>query len=368
MNDSLDTFYCEVLPAKFLAQYPLMQYESESRAVLGNSNEVVTEIVNNVNVITLDGEKVAEGNKIFIPWEKDDDEQGKIYHYNKDGGSSTWTLPESWGNVTEVTIYKLSAEGKSDKKTLPVTGRKVTIDATAKTGYVLYKEDAVKVDTADTMEWSTGSPVKDMGFDSYNFDEWKPSSTSDSVDHIKIKDNSLGNAHLYIEGTKDGQVSQTLTGLVPGQAYSASVWCITDDGRKASIEVKNGDEVVSNYMEQSNVTYGVHHNDKYLTKAQRMQVRFTAASDTVKLTLSAAAGKSDTSVVDFDDVRVAKVDASTNPDPNKYTYWEDFENVDQGFGVFVSTESDQSHLSQKNPVNPEYTTDVIDGNYSLKII
>ena len=141
MNDSLDTFYCEVLPAKFLAQYPLMQYESESRAVLGNSNEVVTEIVNNVNVITLDGEKVAEGNKIFIPWEKDDDEQGKIYHYNKDGGSSTWTLPESWGNVTEVTIYKLSAEGKSDKKTLPVTGRKVTIDATAKTGYVLYKED-----------------------------------------------------------------------------------------------------------------------------------------------------------------------------------------------------------------------------------
>lgn len=120
-------------------------------------------------------------------------------------------------------------------------------------------------------------------------------------------------------------------------------------------------------MEQSNVTYGVHHNDKYLTKAQRMQVRFTAASDTVKLTLSAAAGKSDTSVVDFDDVRVAKVDASTNPDPNKYTYWEDFENVDQGFGVFVSTESDQSHLSQKNPVNPEYTTDVIDGNYSLKI-
>ena len=88
--------------------------------------------------------KVAEGNKIFIPWEKDDDEQGKIYHYNKDGGSSTWTLPESWGNVTEVTIYKLSAEGKSDKKTLPVTGRKVTIDATAKTGYVLLQRGCCK--------------------------------------------------------------------------------------------------------------------------------------------------------------------------------------------------------------------------------
>ncbi len=120
-------------------------------------------------------------------------------------------------------------------------------------------------------------------------------------------------------------------------------------------------------MEQSNVTYGVHHNDKYLTKAQRMQVRFTAASDTVKLTLSAAAGKSDTSVVDFDDVRVAKLMLLLTRIRISILIGRIFENVDQGFGVFVSTESDQSHLSQKNPVNPEYTTDVIDGNYSLKI-
>ena len=35
--------------------------------------------------------------------------------------------------------------------------------------------------------------------------------------------------------------------------------------------------------------------------------------------------------------------------------------------MFVSTESDQSHLSQKNAVDPQYTPDVIDGNYSLKV-
>ena len=68
---------------------------------------------------------------------------------------------------------------------------------------------------------------KRYGFDSYNFDEWKQSSSAKSVEHITIEDNSLGNAHLYIKGKKDGQVEQVLTGLEKGQTYSASVWCIT---------------------------------------------------------------------------------------------------------------------------------------------
>lgn len=367
MNHALEIFYEQILPNKFLAQYPVMQYASNEEAVLGKENEVVTKMENGVNVITKDGKEVARGNNIFIPWEKDKDTEGKIYHYNREGGESTWSLPDSWENVSEVTVYKLFENGKGDKTTVPVTDGQVTLQAEAKTGYVLYKEEAKKIETADTVEWSTGSPVKDMGFDSYNFDEWKPSSSDKSMDHITIENNALGNAHLYIKGKKEGKVSQVLTGLEKGKTYSASVWCVTDEGRKASIEVKNGDEVISNYMDSSNVKYGIHHNDKYQTYAQRMQVRFTATSDKAELTLSAAAGDNENSIVDFDDVRVMKVKASANPKPDKYTYWEDFENVDQGYGVFVSTESDQSHLSQKNSVDPQYTPDVIDGNYSLKV-
>lgn len=262
MNNALQIFYEQILPNKFLAQYPVMQYTSNEQAVLGENNEVVTKMENGVNVITKDGKEVARGNKIFIPWEKDDDTEGKIYHYNGDGGESTWSLPNSWKDASQVTVYKLSENGKSDKQTVSVTDGKVTLKADAKTGYVLYKEEAKKIETSDTMEWSTGSPVKDMGFDSYNFDEWKQSSSAKSVEHITIEDNSLGNAHLYIKGKKDGQVEQVLTGLEKGQTYSASVWCITDDGRKASIKVENGDEVVANYMDSSNVKYGVHHNDK----------------------------------------------------------------------------------------------------------
>lgn len=367
-NNAIKAFYERILPNKYLAQFPVMQYESDTKAVLGENNEVVTEIVNGVNRITKDGKTIADGNKIFIPWDSETEE--KIYHWNTDGGESTWELPDSWSNVETAVLYKLTEEGKTLADTYDVSDGTITIDAEPSQAYVLYKEKIAEedIETADTVDWSTGSPVKDMGFDSYNFDEWKPASTTtEDTDHIVIENNSLGNAHLYIKGTDDGKVEQTLTGLEKGQTYSASVWCITDDGRKASIEIENGDETVSNYMDRSNVLYGIHHNDKYQTYAQRMQVRFTAESDTAVIRLSAAPGDDESSIVDFDDVRVTKVDEDTNPDPDKYTYWEDFENTDQGFGVFVSTESDQSHLSQKNPENPELTTDVIDGTYSLKI-
>lgn len=358
MYNALDAFYTMILPNKYLANFEIMQYETDQKAVLGADGEVVTEMAGGVNVITKDGKKVAEGNKMFIPWDPKTEE--KIYHYNQSGGSSSWQLPDSWGNVTSVKLYKLSDEGKTLAGTLNVSNGQVTIDAEAKTGYVLYKgteEDAGL--TAESMDWSTGSPVKDMGFDSHGFTYWTRESGN-----VVLENNSLGNTHLYIRGRDAGAVSQTLTGLTPGQSYSASVWTITDAGRKASIQIDNGGELLENYMTRSNVTYGYHHNDKYQTKAQRMAVRFVAKSDTAKLTLSAEEGASDASQVDFDDVRVMKCGIT---DPGEHTYYEDFENVDQGVGIFTSTESDQSHLSQRNPRNPQYTTDVIDGEYSLKV-
>ncbi len=374
LNNALQAFYEKILPNKFLAQYPVMQYENDTKAVLGENLEVVTAMKNGVNVITKDGLEVANGTKIFIPWEMDGEADGKIYHWNREGGNSTWSLPLSWGDVSSVVIYELSDCGKGEPVTLAVKNGQVTIDAEAKTGYVLYKSEAETFDTADTMEWSVGSLVKDMGFDAHNFDEWEPSSTSGKLDHIIIENNHLGNSHLYVKGREDGQVSQVIIGLKKGQSYSASVWCIVTDGKTASLEVKNGKEIVSNEMTESTVINSVCHSDKYQTYAQRMQVRFVAKGDMVVLSLKGAQAESETAAAEFDDVRIVEVKADTNPEPDKYLYWEDFENVDQGFGIFVSTVdgnnnslSDRSHLSQKNPVNPEYTPDVIDGEFSLKV-
>ena len=361
LNNALTAFYTMVLPNKYLAQFPIMEYKDDTRAVLGENREVVTEMVNGVNVISKDGKKIAEGNTMFIPW--DAEKETKIYHYNPNGGTTTWDLPDSWQNVTDVKLYELSDEGRGEAVTIAVNNHKVTLtDMKAGVGYVIYKgTETVPAEDASTMEWSTGSVLRDNGFDSHGFQYWKK---ADGADNIVIENNSLGNSHLYIKGTKAGSVSQVMTGLVPGESYSASVWAVTTDGRKASITVENGDEILENYMTRSNVQYGYHHNDKYLTYAQRMSVRFVAKSDTAVLTLAAEACGDSGSAVDFDDVRVMKCGIT---DPGSHTYFEDFENVDQGMGIFTSPNSDQSHLSQINPVDPQYTPDVVNGTYSLKV-
>lgn len=363
LNTALDAFYTRILPNKFLAQYPLMKYETSTSAILGEHMEVETKMVGSVNVITKDGYEVARGNTIFIPWESD----SKVYHYNQSGGTTTWRLPLSWGDISEVTLYELSDEGKKNPVKITVNDNQVTLTAKAKQGYVLYQEDAVEIKTAETTQWSTGSLVKDMGFDSHTLAYWEASSTANTVDHIYVKNNTLGNSHLFMEGKADGQVKQTLEGLEVGSRYAASVWVITDTDRKAEIVIQNGKDKIVAYTNKSDVEYGIHHSDKYKTYAQRMIVEFVATNTTVDLVLAAEAGDKESSLVDFDDVRLVKIKQSTNPDAKKYKYWTDFENVDQGFGLFVSTESDQSHLSQRNPINPEYTPDVIDGEYSLKI-
>lgn len=51
-------------------------------------------MVNGKNVITVDGRKIADGNTVFIPWSPT--EETKVYHWNDQGGTTTWTLPESW--------------------------------------------------------------------------------------------------------------------------------------------------------------------------------------------------------------------------------------------------------------------------------
>lgn len=64
----------------------------------------------------------------------------------------------------------------------------------------------------------------------------------------------------------------------------------------------------------------------------------------------------------FDNVRVTPVGIS---DSRGHDYFEDFENVDQEFGPFVGpTKVTQIHLSEKNG---DWTKDVIEGRYSLKI-
>ena len=50
--------------------------------------------------------------------------------------------------------------------------------------------------------------------------------------------NAKANSHLTVEGENDATITQTATGLVPGQSYSASVWVEVSDGRKVTLSVE----------------------------------------------------------------------------------------------------------------------------------
>ena len=355
-NGSLEHFFTSVLPNRFLVQYPIMQWENTNEVVLGEKLNVVTKMENGTNVITLDGNEVARGNNIFIPFTVEGVE--KIYHWNPSGGESTWTLPATFAGQTSVKVFKLSDKGRTDMKTVEViNGNQVKINADAKTPYVIYKGDA-DVDVTGSLtsyNWGEGGLVKDAGFDSFTPGYgW-------TVENAQFWDNDHENTYLVMNGSQDGSATQTITGLTPGKTYQASVWAEVS-GKTASITVSDGDtQLATNYMTESNVVYGIHHTDKYKRYLQRMWVEFTAPeSGTVTLALTGTNGTGENSYVHFDDVRIVE---HTPSDYGSHYFYEDFENVTEGYGPFVSTESDTSHLSE---TNAPYTFDTIDGRFSLK--
>lgn len=377
-DTTMESFYTKVLPQRYLAHFPVNQWESNDKIYLGYDNQVVTELVDGVNRIYKDGNLIAEGNKIFIPWNPQD--ESKIYHWNSDGGTSTWTLPVSWSNEMEVKLFTLTDEGRIDETLLPITDNAITLDAQPKTAYVIYKGTTDISETDITSyDWSAGSPVKDMGFDSHTFGyAWDKSSLSGNTDHIQfvnnylegtdtkdIADNSNGNTHIHVQGKQDAVLTQVMDNLKPNQSYSASVFVEGSEGRKLSITVTTPDgKSVSNYADDFTIDYGNTHNDRYGSYYQRVKLNFTQPEGftTAKIQLKAETVDDDSSWANFDNVRVTPVNLSDN---RGHYYFEDFENIDQEFGPFVTpVQTDSSHLSE---ANGEWTKDVIEGRYSLKI-
>ncbi|MCU0779964.1 MAG: endo-alpha-N-acetylgalactosaminidase family protein [Akkermansiaceae bacterium] len=105
-------------------------------------------------------------------------------------------------------------------------------------------------------------------------------------------------------------------------------------------------------------------SSKYERNWHRVKVLFTAPQDgRATVVLRAAAGDA---TVAFDDVRVVKCGVSAAPPTSdKVVLFEDFENVDEGWGPFMYGWKGpmNTHLSE---ANPPYTRDTIGGEFSLK--
>ena len=81
--------------------------------------------------------------KYLLPWTDENGDQ-KLYHWNLDGGTSTWELPDGWTNLANVVMYELSDQGRINEKTVAVSNGTVTLDAKAATAYVLVKGESSK--------------------------------------------------------------------------------------------------------------------------------------------------------------------------------------------------------------------------------
>lgn len=308
---------------------------------------------------------LTKNNLVFIPWNPISEE--KIYHWNDLGGTSTWELPESWLTLSNVVLYKLTGTGRKFVRDVEVKDRKVILTVLPKTPYVVCKREEASRETA----WGEYSYVKDMSFDSGEFNVWQKSSETLELDHIQvIVENTIGLGrgynHLLIKGNQgaDGKVTQKITGLTPGRTYAASVWAEVSKGRKAIIGIENyGGSEVSAYVDVTDVkNYNVN-SEKHNTYFHRVRVLFTMPEDKSEaiLYLKAETGDMD-SHVKFDDVRIVE---TKDTNQGKHYFYEDFENVDEGWGPFMYAYDGlcQTHLSEKNE---PYTKDVVEGKFSLK--
>ncbi len=217
--------------------------------------------------------------------------------------------------------------------------------------------------TVLSMLVSEGSPIEDTRFNSRDFSIWQASSESGETHHITIEDDGNGVAIVNIRGAEDRSLSQTMTGLVPGQKYRVSVWTGATNGKTSRLTVVNSDGTeYENYTENTvRQSYLLDHYSQG-KMMQRIWVDFVATGETAEIILSADKS-GDNGLVQFMETRIVKSDAPELPEG--YVAYEDFEHVDQAHGIFVPESIEEhSHLSQ---THEGYTTDTISDEWSLKM-
>ena len=349
-----------------------------------------------LNGITVASGAVSPGNSntvkgtesYLLPWlwdvntgklVKSSDE--KLYHWNTQGGTTEWTLPKDWQNLASVKVYQLTDQGKTNEKTVAVSGGKISLTAEAETPYVVTKGSEKQI----SVKWSEGMHVVDAGFNGGQNtlkDNWAVSGTG------KAEVEGTNNAMLRLTG--DVKVSQKLTDLTAGKRYAIYVGVDNRTNSPAKITVTNGTKVLATNETGKSIAknyikaYG--HNTYSNTEGgssyfQNMYVWFVAPeSGDVKVTLSHSGACDNTDHVYFDDVRVLEngyKGLTLNADGTLKTLTNDFEDNAQGIWPFVvsgseGVEDNRIHLSELHAPftqagwDVKKMDDVLDGKWSVK--
>ncbi|MFI1399201.1 endo-alpha-N-acetylgalactosaminidase family protein [Streptomyces sp. NPDC020681] len=361
-----DLIWTESLPAKYLQAHPIKRWTDHEITFFGPSS---VSDAGGVRRITTDGRLVYEGGRYLLPWEpRKATDPAKLYHYNPQGGSSSWQLPRGWSGTSRVALYRLTDQGRVHVGDLPVRSGRVTIEASAGQPYVVYRS---RVRASRDPGWGEATPLHDPGFNSGSLSGWTVAGPASVVL------SPLGDYELVIAPGAAAAAGQRLARLAPG-TYAASVQVEVGeragDRRRASLEVRTADGVTAlNWTDVSTAVNFVAADRKHGTRFQRMFTYFTVpeGGGPVVLTLRAEAGDAR---VRFDNLRVVASVPTTRPGTVAY---EDFQNVPQGWGTFVKGDAGgatdpRTHIAQRHAPftqrgwNGKAIDDVIDGTESLK--
>ena len=395
-NSYIEGTFNENVPTKFLQHYQVIDWENyaDGESPVGNTEKQIT-LTNDAGdvvivtrneeqrsdieierTITLNGKVVlntdVDESTYLLPWTDNQNGEEKLYHWNLDGGTTTWNLQDDWTALENVVMYKLTDQGRVEEQTIAVVDGTVTLTAEAATAYVVVKGAALKELESDFGERDY---VVDPGFNGYvdgaklDGADW---SGDIDAEGVAITVTSLGDQKLVMSNTEaDVAVSTTISGLTVGEDYVAEIYVANESDAKAAITVDAGEKVSESYTYQSIVTNTISSDSEHGTKMQRMLVTFVAESDTATLTLSREAGSGYTH---FDDIRVVNQKLDNYKEDGSFE--QDFESVVQGLYPFVlkynAGGDSRTHLSQKNEPytqagwNGKSVDDVIDGEWSLK--
>ncbi len=358
-------FTCN-LPSKYLQQFQITRMVDGSADFTGGVRAAIEDGVSKIyrngkllnRAVYKKDHEAPQENRVFIPWPALNPE--KVYCWHDECGIQKWDLPAEWTDAKSVKLYELTDLGRVSVADLPVEGGKVALDLKPATPYVLYRTAPAAL---PEIEWGERSLIKDPGFDSHSFKYWLKAGDDDAV---QIVNDEKGQTHLRIAGADGaaGGVRQPFA-LQSGKWYSASVWVEITGKRTATLAAvldQAGGELVSVSVDKTDFTNFSDNSDKYMTRYQRIRTVFQALdSGLAAIALIASAGAADSAVC-FDDVRLVEIQ---KPDLKGHAFFEDFENVDEGWGPFVYGYKGnmRTHLSE---AHKPYTNDTIDGKYSLK--
>ncbi|WP_322982386.1 endo-alpha-N-acetylgalactosaminidase family protein [Streptomyces sp. S584] len=367
-----NTFYEQIwtdsLPAKYLQAYPVRTWGDHEITFFGPTKTSVDD-TEGTRRITTDGRVVYEAGRYLLPWEpREATDPDRLYHYNPEGGSTTWQLPRGWAGRSKIAVYRLTDQGRAGLREVPVRAGRVTIEAEAKQPYVVHR---TRMPAHQDPKWGQATPMHDPGFNSGSLDGWNVSGPA------SVELSALGDYELVVGAGAAAAVGRRLTRLAPG-TYAASVQvevgAKAGETRRAALTVRTADGTTAeNWTDSSTAVNLVAADRKHDTRFQRLFTWFTvpAGSGPVDLTLRAGVGSAR---VRFDNVRIVAAQRTTKAGTVAF---EDFQHVPQGWGAFVKGDAGGStdprtHIAQRHAPftqrgwNGKAIDDNVDGTQSLK--